>query len=92
MFYVYLFLDENQKPYYVGKGCHYRYKHYSKVHREVKRPADDSSKCEEGLSALAFTQEVKLTPKRQCDGGILVNMLRRSRSSASNTIPTDPHR
>ena len=78
MFYVYMFLDDDGNPYYVGKGCRYRIHHQDKRRKEVPSPKDKSKivKVKEGLTeAAAFALEVELIAKhgRKCDGGILVN-------------------
>jgi len=78
MFYVYMFLDENDQPYYIGKGCRYRTHHDDKRKKEVPTPKDKAKikKVKEGLTeAAAFALEIELIAKykRQCDGGILLN-------------------
>lgn len=78
MFYVYMFLDENDQPYYVGKGCRYRINHDDKRKKEIPTPKDKTKikKVQEELTeAAAFALEVELIAKykRQCDGGILLN-------------------
>lgn len=78
MFYVYMFLDEHDNPYYVGKGCRYRVNHDDKRKKEIPTPKDKSKivKVKEELSeAAAFALEVELIAKykRKCDGGILLN-------------------
>ena len=78
MFYVYMFLDEQSNPYYIGKGCRYRINHDDKRKKEIPTPKDKSKivKVKEELTeAAAFALEIELIAKykRQCDGGILLN-------------------
>jgi hypothetical protein len=78
MFYVYMFLDDEDNPYYIGKGCRYRTNHDDKRRKEVPSPKDKSKivKVKEELTeAAAFALEIELIAKykRKCDGGILVN-------------------
>jgi hypothetical protein len=80
MFYVYMYVRPDGTPWYVGKGCKYRRRHYQSdtVARCIARP-DDDSLCvmvqENMTEAAAFALEVELIAKykRECDGGILVN-------------------
>ncbi len=78
MFYVYMFLGDDDQPYYIGKGCRYRVNHDDKRKKEVPTPKDKSKivKVQEELTeAAAFALEIELIAKykRQCDGGILLN-------------------
>ena len=78
MFYVYMFLGDDNQPYYIGKGCRYRVNHDDKRKKEVPTPKDKSKivKVKEELTeSAAFALEIELIAKykRQCDGGILLN-------------------
>ena len=79
MFYVYMYVRPDGTPWYVGKGCKYRSKHYDslRTNKEHERPADEFIiTVKDGLTeAAAFALEVELIAehKRECDGGILVN-------------------
>jgi len=80
MFYVYMYTYPDGTPWYVGKGCKYRRRHYQseKVAKIVARPEDDSlcvTVQENMTEAAAFALEVELIAKykRECDGGTLVN-------------------
>lgn len=80
MFYVYMYLREDGTPWYVGKGCKYRRRHYKSdvIPKEHPCPENDDH-CvivKDNLTeAAAFALEIELIAKykRQCDGGILVN-------------------
>ncbi len=80
MFYVYMYVRPDGTPWYIGKGCKYRRRHYQSdtVARCIARP-DDDSLCitvqENMTEAAAFALEIELIAKykRECDGGILVN-------------------
>ena len=79
MFYVYMYVREDGTPWYIGKGCKYRSKHYDalRTNKEHSRPADEFiiTVQENMTEAAAFALEVELIAKykRECDGGILVN-------------------
>jgi hypothetical protein len=81
MFYVYMYLREDDlTPWYIGKGCKYRTRHYKSdyIAKEFPRPNDDNliKIVQENLTeAAAFALEIELIAKykRQCDGGILLN-------------------
>ena len=79
MFYVYMFVTDGV-PWYIGKGCKYRRRHYQSdvIDKEFARPENDED-CiivQDNLTeAAAFALEVELIAKhkRQCDGGTLLN-------------------
>ena len=78
MFYVYMYVHPDGTPWYIGKGCRYRRRHYNHhLPREFQRPADEFiiTVQENMTEAAAFALEVELIAKykRECDGGILVN-------------------
>ena len=78
MFYVYMYVREDGTPWYIGKGCKYRRRHYKHhLSKEHQRPADEFILIvKDNLTeAAAFALEVELIAKhgRKCDGGILVN-------------------
>jgi hypothetical protein len=78
MFYVYMYIHEDGTPWYVGKGCRYRRRHYNHhLPKEFSRPADHLIlTVKDNLTeAAAFALEIELIAKykRQCDGGTLVN-------------------
>ena len=79
MFYVYMYVRDDGTPWYIGKGCKYRSKHYDslRTNKEHSRPSDEFiiTVKENMTEAAAFALEVELIAKhkRQCDGGILVN-------------------
>ena len=51
--YVYMFLDEHDNPYYIGKGCRYRTNHDDKRKREVPTPKDKAKIKNESSSIMA---------------------------------------
>jgi len=73
-----MYVHEDGTPWYIGKGCKYRRRHYNHhLPREFQRPADESivTVQENMTEAAAFALEVELISKhkRECDGGTLVN-------------------
>lgn len=75
-----MYVNEEGTPWYIGKGCKYRKRHYNsyRLEREFPRPDDDKQiiVVKEGLTeAAAYDLEIELIAKykRQCDGGTLVN-------------------
>ena len=78
MFYVYMYVDSDGTPWYIGKGCKYRRRHYNHhLPKEHERPADEFiiTVQENMTEAAAFALEVELIAKhkRKSDGGTLVN-------------------
>ena len=72
--------EDDLTPWYVGKGCKYRVRHYKSdyIAKEFPRPNDDNliQIVKENLTeSAAFALEIELIAKykRECDGGILVN-------------------
>lgn len=75
-----MYIDNDGTPWYIGKGCKYRSRHYNscRLDREFPRPDEDKNIViiEENLTeAAAYALEVELIAKykRQSDGGTLVN-------------------
>lgn len=79
MFYVYMYVHEDGTPWYVGKGCKYRTRHYNtRQKKEFPAPKEDRfiKLVQTDMSEkAAYELEVELIAKykRQCDGGTLVN-------------------
>ena len=78
MFYVYMYVHEDGTPWYIGKGCRYRRRHYNHhLPKEFQRPSDEFiiTVKDNMTEAAAFALEIELIAKykRQCDGGTLVN-------------------
>ena len=78
MFYVYMYVHEDGTPWYIGKGCKYRRRHYNHhLPKEFQRPADEFiiTVQDNMTEAAAFALEIELIAKhkRQSDGGTLVN-------------------
>ena len=73
-----MYVHPDGTPWYIGKGCKYRRRHYNHhMPKEFQRPADEFiiTVQENMTEAAAFALEVELIAKhkRQCDGGTLVN-------------------
>ena len=75
-----MYIDDDGIPWYVGKGCKYRSRHYNSCRLDKEFPRPDKDKniviVKENLTeAAAYALEVELIAKhkRQSDGGTLVN-------------------
>jgi hypothetical protein len=75
-YYVYLYVDEEAVPYYVGKGTNSR---CTDCHGDIPVPTDNRIvKILENVEedeALNKERELILKYKRICDGGTLTNMI-----------------
>ncbi len=92
-FYVYLYLDHDGTPYYVGKGCHNRAYWNCKVRDTIPRPSKERIKIvKDNLSeAEAFRVEKEQIElyKRQIDGGTLKNICLGGPGAPGRPFPED---
>ena len=73
-----MYVDPDGTPFYIGKGCKYRRRHYNHhLPKECQRPDDEFIiTVQDNMSeASAFALEVELIAKhkRKSDGGTLIN-------------------
>ena len=75
-----MYVDDQDIPWYIGKGCKYRSRHYNscRLDREFPRPDKDKNIVivqSDLTETAAYALEVELIDKykRQSDGGTLVN-------------------